>query len=226
METHGRFSTSTGSTYSLLTAYREPVVTIGNASDIDPLTVEIRCIHVGAARGDPHVRAGEIVQTQRWVGSSVPGAPSTEIARTVRVGVAHTPRAFLSALHGAPYCGIARVSGAQRTSRSCGRPPAYPPTRRPRRCTGCAVRSAHSCRNASAGGTRASSSPRGDAMYHRYTPCKGAMHTPRTHHANMHTCHAHTMHAPRATCQYARTIVYAMSYVSANVNKRVRLPSM
>ena len=158
METHGRLSTSTGSTYSLLTAYREPVVTIGNASDIDPLTVEIRCIHVGAARGDPHVRAGEIVQTQRWVGASVPGAPSTEIARTVRVGVAHTPRAFLSALHGAPYCGIARVSGAQRTSRSCGRPPAYPPTRRPRRCTGCAVRSAHSCRNASAGGTRASSS--------------------------------------------------------------------
>ena len=210
METHGRFSTSTGSTYSLLTAYREPVVTIGNASDIDPLTVEIRCIHVGAARGDPHVRAGEIVQTQRWVGASVPGAPSTEIARAVRVGVAHTPRAFLSALHGAPYCGIARVSGAQRTSRSCGRRPAYPPTRHPRRCTGCAVRSAHSCRNASAGGTRASSSPieamrctidtrhaKGPCTHHAHTTqtCTHAMHARCTlrAHATCHICAYHRM---------------------------------
>eukprot|EP00964_Phaeocystis_antarctica_P165378 scaffold145289_cov160-Phaeocystis_antarctica.AAC.1 len=48
--------------------------------------------------------------------------------------------------------------GAQRTSRFYGRPPAYPPTRRPHWCTGCAVRSARSCRNASAGGSRASSS--------------------------------------------------------------------
>ena len=50
-------------------------------------------------------------------------------------------------------------SGAQRTSRSCGRPPAYPPTRRLHRCTGCAVRSARSCRSASADGSCASSSP-------------------------------------------------------------------
>ena len=50
-------------------------------------------------------------------------------------------------------------AGAQRTSRSCGRPPAYPPTRRHHRCTGCAVRSARSCRSASADGSCASSSP-------------------------------------------------------------------
>ena len=88
-------------------AHREPVVPISDVGDVDPLAVEIMGVHVGAAGGDTHVHAAEVVHAQRLVGASLPGAPRKGSAfRTVRVCIAHAPtaaaeyRARESALHG------------------------------------------------------------------------------------------------------------------------------
>ena len=64
-------STSSGSTYLLTTTYREPVKPIGRVSDVDPLAIKVALVRVGAARGNPHVIAAEIVQTQWRVGASL-----------------------------------------------------------------------------------------------------------------------------------------------------------
>ena len=194
------------------------------------LAVKVRYILVRAARGDPHVKAREAVHTPREVRAPDASPAVVVVFERFTVGacVAHTPMRR-SRAHERVYC-MAHIfmellhsslasnrdgACAQRTSHSCGRPPAYPPTRRCLRCTGRAVRSAHSCRNASAGGTRASSSPRGDAMYHTrhaHGPCTHHAHTTQTC-----TCHAHTMHAP-CTCR-PHTIVHAMSH-ECNVSKK------